>query len=197
MKHLVVFAGPNGSGKSTAAENFIRQHGLTSYVFVNPDVFAAKLFNDIEDIVDRYKTAFDFTSKYLDSLIQNGSDVIIETVNSTNKYFNIYSKCKERGYEITVVFIGTNDPAINIARVEHRVSEGGHDVPNDKIIDRYYRSMDNLFNLACYSDVLYIFDNSKLGSIELCLYRDKKDGLKLVNVEPWVDKYFIEYLKRF
>ena len=197
MKHLVVFAGPNGSGKSTAAENFIRQHRLTSYVFVNPDVFASKLFNDIEDIVDRYKTAFDFTSKYLDSLIKNGSDVIIETVNSTNKYFNIYSKCKERGYEITVVFIGTNDPAINIARVEHRVSEGGHDVPNDKIIDRYYRSMDNLFNLACYSDVLYIFDNSKLGSIELCLYRDKKDGLKLVNVEPWVDKYFIEYLKRF
>ena len=54
---------------------------------------------------------------------------------------NILRKAKEEGYFIKCVFVLTNDPQINITRVETRVLNGGHDVDNEKIISRYYKSL--------------------------------------------------------
>ncbi len=51
-------------------------------------------------------------------------------------------------------------PIINVSRVQHRVKTGGHSVPVDKIISRYQRSLDLLFNAVQYSNRAYIFDNS-------------------------------------
>ena len=95
--------------------------------------------------------------------------------------YKYYDKCKEQGYEITIIFVGTNDPEINVNRVLKRVAQGGHDVPKDIIIERYYKSMNNLFTLACTSDVLYLFDNSIDSNPRLCVYRDKSRELKIIN----------------
>ena len=35
------------------------------------------------------------------------------------------------------------DPQINIARIESRVAAGGHNVASDKVIERYYKSINN------------------------------------------------------
>ena len=55
------------------------------------------------------------------------------------------------------------DPQINIARVKYRVSVGGHPVPEQKIIERYYRSMDLLMQAIECCDRAYLFDNSSDG----------------------------------
>ena len=196
MKHLIVFAGPNGSGKSTIMNQFIKNFNINDFKIVNPDIIAAKFFAGIIDVKQRYLKAFEFANLYLDELINHNEDIVLETVNSTNKYYKYYDKCKEQGYEITIIFVGTNDPEINVNRVLKRVAQGGHDVPKDKIKDRYYKSMNNLFTLACISDVLYIFDNSIDNSPRLCVYRDKNSGLKIINKTNWMQKYFIEKLDK-
>ena len=195
MKHLIVFAGPNGSGKSTIVDQFKQYYDLIGYTFINPDILAAKYFVDIKDEKQRYIKAFDFVDLYLEELIKHNEDIIIETVNSTNKYYKYYDLCKNNGYEITVVFVATNNPDINEQRVLKRVKQGGHSVPKDKIKDRFYKSLDNLFTLACISDVLYIFDNSLENTPRLCVYRDRQSGLKIPLELDWVRAYFIDKLK--
>lgn len=69
-------------------------------------------------------------------------------------------KAKTLRYRIISIFVGTESADINCARVKQRVSEGGHDVPEDKIRSRYNKSMDNLPLLAECSDELYVYDNS-------------------------------------
>jgi predicted ABC-type ATPase len=60
--------------------------------------------------------------------------------------------------------VSTEDPTINIHRVkEVRVPQKGHDVPEDKIITRYYRSMNLMYDAAQHCYQAYFFDNSKEG----------------------------------
>ena len=54
----------------------------------------------------------------------------------------------------------TNDPEINVARVEARVKKGGHGVPPEKIRERYHRAMKLFPRLFTLCDELYVYDNS-------------------------------------
>lgn len=51
-------------------------------------------------------------------------------------------------------------PLINVARVKLRVKSGGHDVPINKIISRYDKSLDNIHRILPLCDVCHIYDNS-------------------------------------
>lgn len=74
-------------------------------------------------------------------------------------------EAKRKGYRTYLYFVSTVDPMINIARVKYRVQTGGHGVPEQKIIERYQRSMDLLMQAVEAADRTYIFDNSADGQI--------------------------------
>ena len=63
-------------------------------------------------------------------------------------------------YDVTLVFVGTENPQINVERVARRVQDGGHDVPTEKIIQRYYRSMALLPQAVELANRAIIFDNT-------------------------------------
>lgn len=63
-------------------------------------------------------------------------------------------------YRTYLYFVATEDPAINISRVRNRIQLGGHAVPEDKIVERYYRSLDLLMSAIQQTNRAYIFDNS-------------------------------------
>ena len=195
---LFIFAGPNGSGKSTVIKNFIDNYGLNDYEYINPDIYATRFFYDIKGEKERYQKAFKFAEYKREETLKNRKNIIVETVNSTTDKFEFYKRCKDSGYEITVVFIATKSAEINCARVKKRVEQGGHDVSLEKIVSRYYKSLDNLFDLSLYSDVLYILDNSEdqVGA-KLCIYQDKNGLNTVLPLPSWVNTYFIERLKRF
>ncbi len=67
---------------------------------------------------------------------------------------------KEQGFRIYLYFVALNDPEMNKGRVETRVLQGGHDVPADKIVERYERTMNLLLNVIRLSDRAFLFDNS-------------------------------------
>lgn len=64
------------------------------------------------------------------------------------------------GKSTFLYYIATEDPAINISRIRYRVQMGGHEVPEDKIVSRYYRSLDLLIDAIRFTNRAYIFDNS-------------------------------------
>lgn len=86
-----------------------------------------------------------------------------ETVMSHISKVKFLQQAQLQGFKTYLYYVSTVDPRINIARVKYRVSVGGHSVPEQKIVERYYRSMDLLMQAIDASDRTYLFDNSSNG----------------------------------
>lgn len=145
---ITVFAGPNGSGKSTITEIL-----KPAYLYSNAD--------DYQRVTNC--TAIDaaiFVEKQRCGLIKELKNFCFETVLSTERYLNMLRYAKNHGYFIKAYFVLTSDPIINVMRVAARVATGGHDVPEDKIISRYYKSLDLLKELIDTVDICHVYDNS-------------------------------------
>lgn len=57
-------------------------------------------------------------------------------------------------------FVCTSDPDLNVKRVANRVLEGGHDVPEDKIRERYERAIAVLPVAAAVCDIVTLIDTT-------------------------------------
>ncbi len=79
------------------------------------------------------------------------------------------NRAKEAGFFIRLFFICTNDPSINAQRVALRVMEGGHDVPIQKIINRYYRSIANCIEAVSIVDRAYFLVYEKFSRVWICV----------------------------
>ena len=88
-----------------------------------------------------------------------------ETVMSSPDKIDFLYKAQEAGYRTYLYFVATEDPDINVARVQARVEMGGHPVAEDKIRERYGRSLGLLPEALMYADRAYIFDNSGGGKV--------------------------------
>lgn len=88
-----------------------------------------------------------------------------ETVMSSPDKIDFLHKTQEAGYRTYLYFVATEDPDINVARVQARVEMGGHPVAEDKIRERYGRSLRLLPEALMYADRAYIFDNSGGGKV--------------------------------
>lgn len=94
-------------------------------------------------------------------LLQQRRKFSFETVFSHDSKLDIMRQAAAAGYKVYLYFVCTESPEINKYRVkEVRLKEGGHDVPEDKIESRYYRSLDYLFEAAQIAHQVYFFDNS-------------------------------------
>ena len=101
-------------------------------------------------------------------------------------------KSRAAGYRNYLYFIATEDPVINISRVEHRVKAGGHNVLTDKIKSRYYRSLENLLNAVKLADRAYIFDNSGAESKLIAEINDGEIEIKSSSIPAWFGKYILD-----
>ena len=145
---IIVFAGPNGSGKSTFTE-LLRP--LVDYI--NADEIKKNLKCD--DL-----TAAQIAEQQREEHLAKNEDFCFETVMSTERNLTLLRRAKTKGYFIRCYYILTVDPLINVYRVKSRVAEGGHDVPIDKIIDRYNKALEKVEAVVEVADVCHIYDNS-------------------------------------
>ena len=83
-----------------------------------------------------------------------------ETVMSSPDKVAFLRKAQDKGFRTYLYYVATEDPEINVSRVQYRVKCGGHSVPRDKITSRYHRSLDLLLDAINYSNRAYLFDNS-------------------------------------
>jgi predicted ABC-type ATPase len=107
-------------------------------------------------------------------LLENRVSFTFETVMSSPDKVTFLKKAKESGARTYLYYVATEDPIINISRVRNRVRLGGHDVPEDKIISRYGRSLGLLSEAIRHTNRAYIFDNSKYKQIWLAEVTDGK-----------------------
>lgn len=132
----------------------------------------------------------DFVRK---KLLEARKSFTFETVMSSYDKIELLKLAKKLGYRNYLYYIATSDPIINISRVKNRVILNGHNVPENKIVSRYYRSLGYLKDAVKLSDRAYIFDNSSCEKTWIC---EITDGIKVdmkVDIAPkWVHEYLLD-----
>jgi predicted ABC-type ATPase len=124
-------------------------------------------------------------------LMAQGKSFSFETVMSDKTKIDFLQKAKDNGYRIYLYFVATEDVEINIDRIkETRVKSGGHDVHEDKIRNRYIKSLTNLKDAVKTAYRTYIFDNS--STMVRILDIDNGIANPKTNYLPsWVNTYLI------
>ncbi|MBR4518972.1 MAG: hypothetical protein IKO65_08230 [Victivallales bacterium] len=100
-----------------------------------------------------------FRSEYL----ANRISFSCETVFSHPSKIELLKTAHDKGFRTYLYFVATECPEININRVATRVQEGGHDVPYEKIVERFQRCLDNVTAAIPHLDRGFFFDNSGSG----------------------------------
>ena len=85
---------------------------------------------------------------------------ITETVFSHPAKIDILKKAQAAGFRTYMYFVATETPQVNIRRIQQRVKSGGHNVPEDKTVARYYRCLEQVKYALPYLNRAYFFDNS-------------------------------------
>lgn len=166
---LTIFAGPNGSGKSSVVKLFNPER------YYCPDNYT-QIFDYCDTEEERYVEAMKLAEKLRYGALNNGVPFAFETVLSNKNKIDFIREAQEEGYYVEVHYITTTDPSINIRRIKSRVSQGGHDVPEEKTMKRYRNSMDLLPRLISVSDEITVYDNSEDDCSPLPIFIKNPNG---------------------
>ena len=154
-KQLWVLAGGNGAGKSTFYNLHLAKYGIK---FVNADLIAKDL--DSENPEDLSYHAATLAAKIREDLISHGVSFCFETVFFHESKIDFLAQAKANGYRIILVYVHLINSSLNEARVQQRISEGGHSVPIEKIHSRIPRTMQFVKTALSIVDEARVLDNS-------------------------------------
>lgn len=157
-KNLYIISGPNGAGKTTASYTVLPKI-LHCKEFVNADEIARGLspFNPSGMAIEAGKLML----KRIGELLQKEESFSIETTLSARSYFKLVETAYQKGYDVTLLYFWIKSPEQAIERVMKRVSMGGHDIPHDVIVRRYWAGLNNLFDVYMpIVDTWILVDNS-------------------------------------
>jgi len=151
---IVALAGPNGAGKTTFYHAHLQAAGLR---FINADVLAQELN------IDPYAAAR-LADALRRQLVGQRESFVFETVFSdpVGDKLTFLKEAAEKGYTVVLCFIGISGPEASEERVAMRVSQGGHDVPAEKLVARFPRTLANLKTAIRDLPHVWIFDNDDL-----------------------------------
>ncbi|MEC4682069.1 MAG: AAA family ATPase [Nitrospirota bacterium] len=149
MPQLWIVAGPNGAGKTTIAERWL----ASRIPVISPDTLAA--IHNLSPI-QAGKAAIQEQER----LLSSGASFAVDTTFSGNRELELMKRAKAREYKVNLIFICVSSSALCQARIEERISSGGHAVPAKDVARRFERSLENLKAAFDISERVFVLDNT-------------------------------------
>jgi predicted ABC-type ATPase len=142
--------------------------------------------------VDSYLAA-DLAEFIRQQLLEVGISFTYETVMSHPGKIDFFRQALDKNYRVYLYYIATEDPDINISRVNVRVAQNGHAVSPDVIRNRYYKSLQNLKNAVKQTNRAFIFDNSQKQARLIAEITDGSDVVlnDVTDTPAWVMEYLL------
>jgi predicted ABC-type ATPase len=170
---LWIVAGPNGSGKSSLYGDVGTEAFDKSVWIINPDLLTERI-RQVERLTAREANveAVVRVEAWLKASINAYQTIGVETVLSTDKYRRLVLIAKQQQFEIRLTYIILKSPDLNVERVRLRVKKGGHDVVEEKIRERWAKSLAQLPWFLDQADWAAIYDNSAERPRRVGLKRD-------------------------
>jgi predicted ABC-type ATPase len=177
---IVAVAGPNGAGKTTFYEIFLRPAGLR---FLNADLLA-------QDVAIEPYAAAELARVLRERLLVARESFAFETVFSdpVGDKLGFLKRAAAEGYTVVPCFIGISGPDVSEQRVAMRASQGGHDVPSEKLVERFPRTLANLKAAIRELPHVWIFDNSDLSHPfrKVAVFRDGRRAEDHPPIPDWL-----------
>ena len=185
MQHpnLYIIAGPNGAGKTTASFSLLPDvlHCLN---FVNADEIARGLSPFASESV-----AFQagrIMLQRIDELLPQKVDFAIETTLATRSYVHLVHRAQNLGYKVHLIYFYLENEEQAIQRVAQRVSNGGHNIPEQDIRRRFKRGIYNLLNLYMpICDSVLIYNNVMTPAKLVARKITQQDDIEAVEPDMW------------
>lgn len=170
---LWIVAGPNGAGKTTCVQREPIAQLLPGVRFLNPDDRTRdKLrlegyygFAGVpSDVLSRlFVESANEVFAEVQAAVATGQAIGVETVLSTRKYCSLVDSVVSRGGYLGLIYVALASPQLARERVAIRVRLGGHAVPEDRIEQRWRRSLMLLPWFALRASDFWVIDNSDSG----------------------------------
>ena len=182
MKNYTIFAGVNGAGKTSIYKSIYYNENIDEKR-INTDEMVSRIghWQDNNLQIKCAREAIKLIKKY----IVEGISFNQETTLSGKSIISNIKLAKEKGFYVTMNYIGVKSVDIAKERVAIRVRKGGHGIPDEAIERRYFDSLSNLSKVINICDKINIYDNSEMFKLVMVI----KDGEVV-----WKDKKIPNWL---
>lgn len=128
---------------------------------INPDELARRIADQeaLEPLAANLESVKRIEA-WLFASVDTHQTIGVETVLSTGKYRRLVDHAKQRGFAVNLIYVFLDSADLNVERVATRVRKGGHNVPEDKIRERYVRSFQQFGWFFDAADRVDVYDNS-------------------------------------
>jgi len=160
IPRIYVLAGTNGAGKTSIGGAMLLDQGVE---YFNPDDAAARIRKANPQISQEQaqSAAWHEGKRLLERAITARLDYAFEATLGGNTMPALLERAAASRIEVRIWYVGLDSPELHIARVRARAARGGHDVPEERIRERYARSLLNLLRLMPRLTELRLYDNSR------------------------------------
>ena len=182
MPNVVILAGPNGAGKTSAAPVILRDRLMVDE-FVNADVIARGLsgFSADTAAVEAGRVML----RRLEDLAKARADFAFETTLSGATLLRSNERWRADGYIVRIVYLWLGSADTAIARVQRRVRQGGHSVPDEVVARRYERSVQNFATrYRELADEWQVYDNTD-PTVRRLLARGSQGQTEIIDATRW------------
>jgi predicted ABC-type ATPase len=159
---LWVIAGANGSGKTTFWQQQLSR--LITAEFVNADDLARARFGRPAESEDEAAWGQQAAACRRRELMRSRLGFVMESTFSHPSKLDLLSDARDLGYLLHVFHLHLDDPATVVERVAIRVSGGGHDVPEDRILGRFGRNPAIIRDAVLQADEAWVLDAAPEGA---------------------------------
>ena len=164
-KRLFLFAGVNGTGKTSLYHALKDTADFGVRVSVD-DV--AKTLGDWRDSAVQVRAGM-IALKEAKEHIENGTSFHQETTLPGAIIEKQLRQAKERGFFVTLYYVGVNGVEISIDRVRKRVAKGGHGISEEVIRKRYNSMPRALSKILPLCDRAFFYDNTEMFRQIACI----------------------------
>lgn len=188
-----LLAGPNGAGKSSLYRAAVADGLIPADAeFVNADLHEAAHLQHITDPQARSEQARQWADGRRADLLHSGESFVSETVFSHESKLALIEEAQQNGFAVVLLVVCLDDPQRLLARVRQRVKEGGHDVPAERILARYPRTIKNLTLAVRLGDLAMLYDSGGAAGVDsvnrpvrVAVCRGQETKTLVANLPEW------------
>lgn len=185
MKKYVLIAGANGVGKSTLYESVFELRDMKR---INVDELVREIgsWKNPADILSAGKMAVARIEEYF----YKGVSFSQETTLCGKSIIKNILRARELGYFVETHYIGVDNANLAKQRIARRVANGGHGIPDEDVVRRFYGSFVQLKEVLPMIDLLIFYDNT-IKFNRFALFERGKLRKASKNVPEWFQKYIM------
>lgn len=182
VPQVVIIAGPNGAGKSTAAPDLL-QGALAVDDFINADQISLGLSGF--DPRGAAREAGRIMLRRMDELAGEGRSFAFESTLAGLALTRRIDRFLLHGYAVRIAYLWLDDPDLAVERVKQRARSGGHDVPEQDVRRRFWRSARNFDRRYAPRATSWRLYDGSVPSIPTVAYRSEGEEITIIGTDRW------------